>query len=380
MAQIHRTIKAAALRLAVTGAVMAASAGMVAGGRAVLAARQAQAAQPAAVVPLAVPVARFAMQDSHTVTRAFTGQIEPSQRTAVAFEIGGTLAAVLVGEGDTVAVGAPLARLDTRLLEAERQRLSAARAAVAAQAELAARTTGRQTALQARGVASTQALDSAALGAEELAARLAEIDASLLAVAIRLDKATLTAPYAARVAARHLDLGASAEPGRPVVTLAETAGPQFRVGLPPDAMATIPPDGSVAIRVEGGEIVGRLRAVRPELDAATRTVTVLFDLGGDKLPAWRSTGTLTLTGEVAARGGWVPLSALESGPRGLWRLMTVGEGDGETIVGAEAVEVLYATAERAFVRGTIADGAWFIADGPHRVVPGQTVRTVEAAR
>lgn len=383
MAQIDRTIKAAAsgaLRLAVTGAVIAASAGMVAGGRAVLAARQAQAAQPAAAAPLAAPVLRFAMQDAHAVTRTFTGQIEPAQRTVVAFEIGGTLAAVLVGEGETVPLGTPLARLDTRLLEAERQRLRAARAAVAAQAELAARTTGRQSALQARGVASSQALDAAALGAEESAARLAEIDADLLAVDIRLDKATLTAPYAARVAARHLDLGASAEPGRPVVTLVETAGPQFRVGLPPDAVAAIPPDGRVAVHVEGRVQAGRLRAVLPELDPATRTRTVLFDLAADDLPAWRSTGTLTLTGEVATRGGWVPLSALEAGPRGLWRLMTVSERDGETVVGAEAVEILYATAERAFVRGTIADGAWFIADGPHRVVPGQMVRAVEAGR
>lgn len=380
MAQTDGTIKGALRRtgrLAVTVSVIALAVALVGAGRSVLAQRAALAAPPAAVAPQAVTVARFTLEDGFTVARAFTGQIEPAQRTAAAFEFGGTVAAVLVDEGDAVAVGAPLARLDTRLLDAERERLLAARTAAQAQAELAARTTERQTALQARGVASPQALDAASLGAAELTARIAEIDASLRALAIRLEKATLTAPFAGRVAARHLDLGASAEPGRPVLTLVETAAPLFRVGLPPEAVAAIPADGLVTIRADGHLLAGRLRGVLPELDAATRTRTALFAVEGPAMPAWRSVGTVTLSGLVATRGGWVPLSALEAGPRGLWRLLTVVARDGETVVGAEAVEILHATAERAFVRGTVADGARIIADGVHRVVPGQPVMAVE---
>lgn len=373
-----------ALRLAVTGTVTAAavaiSVGLVAGGRAALASRAAHAIPPPAAAPTTAKVSRFLLEDGYSVERAFTGQIETSQRTAAAFEFGGTIAAVFVEEGDAVEAGAPLARLDTRLLDTERDRLLAARTAAQAQADLAARTTERQTALQARGVASSQALDAASLGAAELTARIAEIDASLRGVAIRLEKATLTAPFAGTVAARHLDLGASAEPGRPLLTLIESAAPLFRVGLPPDAIAAIPAGGVVAIRVGGRDLRGRLRAVLPELDAATRTQTALFEVTGDALPAWRSVGTLILTDRVAARGAWAPLSALEAGPRGLWRVLTVVERDGETVAGAEAVEILHATAERAFVRGTVADGALIIADGTHRVAPGQILQVLETGR
>lgn len=369
------------LRLALTGAVTAAvvatSVGLVAAGRSALVGRESHTAPPPAAAPQAVKVARFLIEDGYSVDRVFTGQIEPAQRTAAAFEFGGTVASVFVDEGDAVEAGALLARLDTRLLDAERERLLAARAAAQAQAELAARTTERQTALQARGVASSQALDAASLGAAALTARIAEIDASLRAVAIRLEKATLTAPFAGEVVARHLDLGASAEPGRAVLTLVERAAPLFRVGLPPDAVAAIPIDGVVAIRAEGRELAGRLRAVLPELDAATRTQTVLFEMAGDPLPAWRSVGMLILADRVSARGAWAPLSALEAGPRGLWRLLTVVERDGALVAGAEAVEILHATAERAFVRGTVAAGALIIADGVHRIVPGQPVQAME---
>jgi RND family efflux transporter MFP subunit len=374
---IYKSVLRLALTGAATAAVLAISVGLVAGGRSALASRATHATPPPAVAPQAVRVSRFLLEDGYSVDRAFTGQIEPAQRVAAGFEFGGTIAAVFVEEGDAVDAGAPLARLDTRLLDAERDGLLAARTAAQAQAELAARTTERQTALQARGVASSQALDAASLGAAELTARIAEIDASLGAVAIRLEKATLTAPFAGTIAARHLDLGASVEPGRPVLTLVERAAPLFRVGLPSAAVAAIPSDGVVTIRAEGRDFVGRLRTVLPELDGATRTQTALFEVVGDPLPAWRSVGALILTDRVTARGAWAPLSALEAGPRGLWRVLTVDERDGETVAGVEAVEILHATAERAFVRGTVADGARIIADGVHRIVPGQPVKVVE---
>ncbi len=380
MTQADGTYKRAlrrAARLGVTLVVVAAAVGLAMLGRLALAERSARVETPAPVAPQVVTAARFALTDGYGVERVFAGQIEPAQRTAAGFEFGGTIVALFADEGDAVAAGEPLARLDTRLLEAERDRLTAERDAASAQAELAARTTDRQTALQGRGFASSQALDAASLGAVALTARIAEIDAGLRAVAIRIEKATLTAPFAGRVSGRHLDLGASVEPGRPVLSLVETAGAQFRVGLSPDALRAIPEDGVVAIEIDGVPSQGRLRAALPDLDAATRARTAVFALDVATPPAWRSVGVLRLTEVVSARGAWVPVSALEAGPRGLWRILTVVEHEGRTVVATESVEILHAEAERAFVRGTVPDGAFFIVDGAHRVVPGQQVRVAE---
>lgn len=362
-----------------TVAVVAVAVSVVAVGRGAIAERVASLDPPPAVAPQAVTAARVFLNDGYEIERAFTGQLEPAQRTAAGFEIGGTVAAIFVDEGDSVAAGAPLARLDTRLLEAERDRLMAARDAASAQAELAARTTERQTALQARGVASPQALDAASLAAAETTARMAEIDASLTAISIQLEKATITAPFTGRISVRHLDLGASAEPGLPVVSMVETANALFRVGLPPDAVRALSDNGAVSIEVDGGTLEGELRAVLPDLDAATRSQTALFAIKATtRPPVWRSIGVLRLTDHVLARGTWAPISALEAGPRGTWRILTIVERDGESLVGAEAVEILHATAERVFLRGALRDGDLFIADGAHRVVPGQRVRAIDS--
>ncbi len=41
------------------------------------------------------------------------------------------------------------------------------------------------------------------------------------------------------------------------------------------------------------------------------------------------------------------------------------------------VEILYTRAERVYVRGVLAAGERVVADGVHRIVPGQTVRVAD---
>jgi hypothetical protein len=53
-------------------------------------------------------------------------------------------------------------------------------------------------------------------------------------------------------------------------------------------------------------------------------------------------------------------------------------GERGATIATEAVEVLRLDGERAFVRGSFADGARYLADGTHRVVPGETVLLAEA--
>ena len=52
--------------------------------------------------------------------------------------------------------------------------------------------------------------------------------------------------------------------------------------------------------------------------------------------------------------------------------------DGGQRVARRDVEVLHATTDRVFVRGALAAGERVIADGVHRVVPGQRVEAVAA--
>lgn len=64
------------------------------------------------------------------------------------------------------------------------------------------------------------------------------------------------------------------------------------------------------------------------------------------------------------------LTVLRETERGLWSRMTVVEESGQDVVRREAVEILHVRADRAFVRGTFANGAQTVSTGAHRVSDG----------
>ena len=95
--------------LAVAGLLLAA----VAAGAALL--HQRAAARSADIVPtpplpVATQVLRF--EPSYEVTDRFAGRLEPARETPLAFERAGLLVEVAVDEGDPVAAGQLVARLD----------------------------------------------------------------------------------------------------------------------------------------------------------------------------------------------------------------------------------------------------------------------------
>jgi len=344
-------------------------------GYAALSDRTPQAAGPEPAPPTTVAPRSIEMIDELTVTRRFTGQFEAAQEVALGFEEGGTIAEVSVREGDVVAEGAVIARLDTRLLEAERARLAASRRALLAQAELARRTNARQESLLSEGHVTRQRVDETSLRLAELEAALAEADAGIAAIDVRVSKAEALTPFEGIIAARLLDAGAVAGPGAPIATLLEAGPARFRVAIDPALADTLEPGQSVEIMTGGRGLEARLAELSPELDAATRSRLAFFDVAPEaEAPPARSTGEVLLTETRAITGAWVPLSALWQGPRGTWTILIAEPGDAaRATIATEAVEILHLDGDRAFVRGSFADGALFLPGGTHRVVPGEVV-------
>ena len=76
-------------------------------------------------------------------------------------------------------------------------------------------------------------------------------------------------------------------------------------------------------------------------------------------------------------GAWLPVSALSEGRRGLWRVFVavpVPSAPGRAEIRVADVELIQAEADRVYVRGPLDAGELVVADGGHRVVPGQIVR------
>jgi RND family efflux transporter MFP subunit len=371
-----RAASTAAVKLALVGAV---SAGVFAGTEALRhraeARHAADRAEPAA---LPVEVLRLRAESGYVVEDRFLGRLEPARRAALAFERGGLVTEVLVEEGDRVAAGDVVARLDVAALEAERDRLLAQRDQIAAALDLARRTLARQQALEGQGHASAQRLDEARLAAAVEEARAAEIEAAIARLDVDRARSVLTAPFDGTIGARRVDEGAVVAVGAPVVEILESDAPRARIGVSPEAAARLRVGERATLLIEGAPVSARLVALRPDLDPATRTVGALFAPTRPVAASFGAIAELRLPRFVEEPGYWAPVAALVEGERGLWSVLVAAPADGAAGPGGaeivrEAVEVLHVEGERAFVRGTLEPGAALLADGPHRVAPGQRV-------
>ncbi|MDM7952334.1 MAG: biotin/lipoyl-binding protein [Cyanobium sp. CZS 25K] len=189
----------------------------------------------ARALPVAVVTAQPVSQ--YVTSRDYTGEVVAGRSSSLGFELGGSLAQVLVEEGDRVVAGQPLARLDSRRMRARRQQLLAqqrvARAAVAEvrqQLTLAELQRERRRRLHAQGAISREDLDQQIYGAGALASRLAQADgqvddlsARLRQTDVDLGRSVLMAPFAATVSRRQLDEGVVVSGGQAVLTLVEAA-------------------------------------------------------------------------------------------------------------------------------------------------------------
>ncbi|MBI1265714.1 MAG: efflux RND transporter periplasmic adaptor subunit [Alphaproteobacteria bacterium] len=343
--------------------------------------RAAGAGPRSVVVAEALPVETFsARYQSHAAMETrYPGLVSAWRTSALGFESGGRIETVNVRVGDRVAAGDVLATLDTRTLEAQ---LAAARAEAAAadtRAGLAAVTLERQQVLVDRGHISAQRLDEAAANQRAAQSGAAAARASAQALAVRLELAALTAPFDGVITARHLDEGAIAPPGAPVVTLVEDARLEMRVSIPAEEAARLEPGQSVPVEFAQGQAQARLRAVTGVIEREQRAVTVIFDLEAGNGAVSGAVGRILVSTDLAERGFWAPVTALAEGRRGLWSMYVLAPENGAFRLEPRPVEVLHAEGDTVYVRGAVNDGDVVLAAGVSRVAPGQRVRPEGAA-
>jgi RND family efflux transporter MFP subunit len=280
---------------------------------------------------------------------------------------------VFVDEGDRVEAGQLIAKLDTAQLRAARRRVAASLDEAAAGVGISTLTADRLGQLAEEQYISRQSADEARFSLRAAEAKQLQLRAALEQIDVDLRKSRLVAPFSGIVSTRLVDEGTVVAAGSPVIQFRESDEREAVVGLPRTVRVDV---GSIQeLVLDGRSFEAKVTSIVNDVNARTRTVTVILELPNDIAAADGQVVDLVHRREVEDSGFWVPTTALTEGLRGTWTVYSVeAEGDA-LVVRREAVEVLHAETDRAFVRGTLEASERIIATGLHRVVPGQRVVT-----
>lgn len=282
--------------------------------------------------------------------------IEAVRQSTLAAQMPGRVIALAADAGDAVAKGQVLVRIDpaeaTAAVVAADAGIAQAQTALAnARAEYA-----RARSLVERKFLSQSALDGARTQFEAAEAQLRAARAQREQAATVQGYATVASPLDGLVAARHIEVGEMAQPGRNLITVYDPAQMRAVADLAPQRLAELgagPLRASVELPASGRTIEAAAVTVLPAADARTHTVRVRVDLPagtedvlpgsfarvhfhGAAVPPAAGQPVVIPTAAVLRRGELTAVYQADS--QGGFTLRQIRLG--RTLPGGEAVEVL----------------------------------------
>lgn len=242
-------------------------AALVAGGLKLRQQRQQELAQGAAPVPAPWAV-HVAPVGQGRATRGFPALalVKGANEVGIAPRLGGIILEMGPREGQKVAQGDLLARIDTRELEDKLASLQAQRLGAAADAERKARDARRAGELLKDKSISESQVDQQRAAARSAREQVRSLDKQIAAERTRLGYARITAPFDGVISERLTDPGDLAAVGKPVYRLVSTSGGRLEVRLPAEVLERVQPGTEVALTHGGKTLTLSADRVFPSLD------------------------------------------------------------------------------------------------------------------
>ncbi len=243
-----------------------------------------------------------------------SGSLEPERKADVRAEVGGAIVAVSAEQGQAVAQGAVLGRIDDTAL---RDQFLSTRAALrSAQENLtnARRNADRTARLSQAGAVADRDLEQARASVTSAEGAAADAQARLAIASKQLARATIRAPFHGVVSERAVSLGDVVQPGGQLFTVIDPSSMRLEASVPADQLAALHVGSVVDFSVSGstsGNVKGRIERINPAVDPATGQVRIYVSLSnaGHALVAG-----LFAEGRVATRTGHgltVPVTAVD---------------------------------------------------------------------
>ncbi|NJB68935.1 RND family efflux transporter MFP subunit [Desulfobaculum xiamenense] len=303
---------------------------------------------------------------------AYLGTVYFPEVSDVAAEVGGRVVRVRVEDGARVRRGELLVETDTSLLE---KSLAASRAALAesrAALERERLEFARLSSLFESRSISEQDYDNSRYRVVELERRADALAADVARMDIELAKAAVAAPYSGVVLSRRVDRGEWLAPGVVVAVLARDDAVDVRVNVPAATLAHLRVGIEVPVRVAGRDHVGRVIAIIPEGDVATRTFPVKVRVEHPEGLAQGMEAEVRLPVAAPVRSVVVPRDAVLGSAQGQM-LFAVADGAARPV---PVTVTEYFGLEAAVSGEGLAEGMDIVIKGNERLRPGQSVTVV----
>jgi membrane fusion protein (multidrug efflux system) len=229
--------------------------------------------------PLELAAVDIAVAEPRVLTRALplSGTIAPVVQATVKAKVSGEIEAVTVREGQDVAAGDVIARIDTRNLRAEYERELANVEKARAELQLAALNRDKNRALLEQRFISQNVYESteSAYAGAVAALKLAEAQARL--AKISLDDAVVRAPFSGTIARRLVEPGEKVSPDSSIVTLVDLRQMLLSAAVPAVEIPSVEVGHAARFRVAGfgaRDFEGTVQRINPVAEDGSRAISV----------------------------------------------------------------------------------------------------------
>jgi RND family efflux transporter MFP subunit len=313
--------------------------------------------------------------EHYFVAQQYVGKISAKQFANISFEYNGTVNDILVDSGDIVKKGQVLAKQDTELLNIKIAQLNAQIKQTKAQLTLNKNNVKRLTSLIGDGYTSEKSLDELTAEQEIFQAKLQEFDANVRTINYQIAKATLRAPYSATVGKRLISKGEFVAAGKTTFSLIAQDNNEIVLGVPSKIATDLTLQDNYPVEIGNYQSSATLIAIGQQVDPINRTIQLRLVLSEKMTSLNGQLVRVSIKRLINKTGFWLPLNAITDGIRGQWNIFIAKEkGSGEFTLQAETIQVIHATKNQVFVTGLSKNSHTIVADGLHRLVPGQTVK------
>ena len=334
--------------------------------------------KPAEEKPLVQPVKMLTLGARDAgAEREYPGTVSAAQRADMAFEVPGRIVELPVNEGQKVAEGAVLARLDARDYQA---RLDSAKAVLRkAQADYRR---SQNLYREDPGAIALTTLDSDRRGVEVAEAQSREAQKAL-------EDATLRAPFAGVVGRKLVDDFANVQAKQPVLILQDTSHLEIVVSVPERDFVTGRPSQNLQEATQALQprvqipsrpshtFAARFKEVAATADPKTRTfaATLIFDNPDALTILPGMTAKVVVRAAATGAGISVPVNATRADENGKAYVWIVAP-DSMTVK-RRAVELGPITRDAVEVKSGLAAGDTIAVSGIDELREGMTVRRFE---